>query len=351
MSWVLYRLVFGLVTLATRSGHAKDVEIIVLRHQVAVLRRQIDRPEITERDRGLIGAIAAVLPRPRREGWLVTPDTLLRWHRRRIARHWTHPHRRPGRPSTADQLRSLAVRMARENPTWGYRRIHGELRRLGHTIGASTVWQILKDAGIDPAPTRTSTTWSQLLRSQAAIACDFATVDTVGLRRFYVLFFIDTVTREVIFGGITANPTAAWTVQAARNLFLAHGDRLAGAKALVRDRASQFTRSFDAVFHSEGMKVLATPVRAPVANSFAERWIQSLRRELLDRTLVWNQRQLQRLITDYIHHYNDHRPHRALEQRPPNPPQPRETFAAPAGGNVYRIQRCNGLINEYKDAA
>ncbi|QBI20768.1 integrase [Egibacter rhizosphaerae] len=335
MSWVLYRLAFGLLTLATRSGRAKDLEIIVLRHQMAVLRRQIGRPELTERDRGLMGAIAAALPRPRRQGWLVTPDTLLRWQRRRIARHGTHPRRRPGRPSIAAQARSLAVRMARENPTWGYRRIHGELSRLGHTVGASTVWKILNDAGIDPAPTRTSTTWSQLLRSQAAVACDFATVDTVLMRRFYVLFFIDTASREVIFGGITANPTSAWTVQAARNLFLTHGDRLASAKALVRDRGSQFTTSFDAVFRSAGMKVLATPVRTPVANSFAERWIQSLRRELLDRTLVWNQRQLQRLVSDYIDHYNGHRPHRSLQQRPPNPPEPSETSSpAPAAPRV-----------------
>lgn len=200
------------------------------------------------------------------------------------------------------------MRIARENPTWGYRRIHGELTVLGHTFGASTVWKILKDAGIDPAPTRTSTTWSQLLRSQAAIACDFASVDTVLLRRFYLLFFIDTTTREVAFGGITANPTAAWTTQAARNLFLAHGDKLTNTRALVRDRGSQFTASFDTVFRTEGIKVLATPVRTPVANAFAERWIGSLRRELLDRTIIWNQRQLHRLVTEYVDHYNGHRP-------------------------------------------
>lgn len=345
MSWVLYRLVFGLTALVARSGRDKDLEILVLRHQVAVLRRQIDRPNLTDRDRGLLGAVAAVLPRWRREGWLVTPDTLLRWHRRRIARHWTYEHRRPGRPRTATHIRKLAVRMARENPTWGYRRIHGELRRLGHTIGASTVWQILKDHGIDPSPTRTSTTWSQLLRSQAAIACDFAPVDTVLLRRFYVLFFIDTVTREVFYGGITAHPTAAC------NLFLAHGERLAGARTLVRDRGSQFTASFDAVFRSEGMKVLQTPVRAPVANSFAERWIRSLRRELLDRTLVWNQRQLHRLITDYIDHYNQHRPHRSLEQRPPAAPADPDDAPSATPSNIVRLPRCDGLINEYRNAA
>jgi len=250
MHRVLYRLLVSLASLLVRSGRAKDLEIIVLRHQLMVLRRQIDRPALTEPDRKLLGAIAGVLPRARRNGWLVTPDTLLRWHRRRIARHWTHPPQRPGRPPIAPRVRRLAVRMARENPTWGYRRIHGELVGLGHHIGASTVWQILKAADIDPAPSRMSVTWSQLLRSQAAVACDFVTVDTALLHRYYLLFFIDTTTREVTLGGITTNPTAAWTVQAARNPFLAHGDKLANAKAPVRNRGSPFTASFDAVFRS-----------------------------------------------------------------------------------------------------
>jgi transposase InsO family protein len=351
MHRVLYRLLVSLASLLVRTGRAKDLEIIVLRHQLTVLRRQLARPALTEPDRTLLGAIASVLPRARRAGWLVTPDTLLRWHRQRIARHWTRPHRPAGRPPIAAGGRRLAVRMARENPTWGYRRIHGELVGLGHTIGASTVWQILKGAGIDPAPTRTSTTWSQLLRSQAAIACDFAHVDTALLRRFYVLFFIDTTTREVILGGITTNPTAAWTVQAARNLFLLHSDKLTNAKALVRDRGSQFTHSFDEVFRTEGMKVLKTPVRTPVANSIAERWIGTLRRELLDRTIIWNQRQLHRLVKEYIDHYNTHRPHRSLQQRAPTaPPATTDTRPRPTA-NVIRLPRCDGLVNEYKNAA
>lgn len=195
------------MTLLARSGRDKDLEIIVLRHRLMVLRRHIDHPVLTDTDRSLLGAIAAVLPRARRAGWLVTPDTLLRWHRRRIARHWNQPQRRPGRPPIAAGIRRLAARMARENPTWGYRRIHGELVGLGHTIGASTVWTILKNAGIDPAPARASTSWSQLLRSQAAVACDFVTIDTALLRRFYLLFFIDVTTREATFGGITTSPT------------------------------------------------------------------------------------------------------------------------------------------------
>lgn len=338
------------MALLVRSDREKDVEIIVLRHQLTVLRRQIDRPALTEPDRTLLGVIAAALPRARRAGWLVTPDTLLRWHRQHIARHWTRSHRPAGRPPIAKGVRNLAVRMARENPTWGYRRIHGELIGLGRIVGASTVWQILKDAGIDPAPTRTSVTWTQLLRTQAAIACDFITVDTALLRRFYLLFFIDIPTREVTLGGITTNPTGAWTTQAARNLFLVNNDKLANAKALVRDRGSQFALTFDEVFRTEGMNVLKTPVRTPVANSIAERWIGTLRRELLDRTIIWNRRQLHRLVTDYIDHYNVHRPHRARQQRPPSPPSSTEGERAPTA-DIIRLPRCDGLINEYKNAA
>ncbi len=348
---ILYRLVTALARLAVRSGRAKDLEIIVLRHQLMVLRRQTDRPALNDDDRSLLGAVAAALPRRLRGGWIVTPETLLRWHRKHVARHWTQPQpRRPGRPSTAIELRRLIVRLAVENPTWGHRRIHGELVGLGHTIASSTVWQILKNNGIDPAPTRSAVTWTEFLRSQAAVACDFFTVDTATLRRYYVLFFIHIETRQVFYAGVTANPTGAWTTQAARNLFLRHAEGLHGARALVRDRGSQFIDSFDEVFRTEGFKILKTPVRTPVANTFAERWIGSIRRELLDRTIIWNQRQLERLVTGYVEHYNQHRPHRSLEQRPPTPttdPPPKR----PTTVTVLRTARCDGLINEYENAA
>ena len=239
--------------------------------------------------------------------------------------------------------------MASDNPTWGYRRITGEVTGLGYRVGASTVWRILKHEGIDPTPQRTNITWTQFLRSQAAIACDFATVDTAGLRRFYLLFFIDISTREVFYGGITANPTSYWTIQAARNLFVRHPSRFAHTRALVRDRASQFTGDFDEIFRTEGLKILRTPVRVPVANAFAERWIGTLRRELLDRTIIWNQRQLQRLVIDYIDHYNAHRPHRSLDQRPPAPTQPPNANGQQL--RIIRATRCGGLINEYQKAA
>lgn len=347
---MLYGLLAGLARLAVRSGRSKDLEIFVLRHQLTVLRRQINRPGLTDTDRSLLGAVAASLPRPRRDGWLVTPDTLLRWHRRRIARHWTQPRRRPGRPPTSADLRRLILIVASENPTWGYRRIHGELATLGHRIAPSTIWAILQSAGIDPAPRRSAVTWPQFLRSQAAVACDFASIDTVTLRRLYLLFFIDIPTRTVFLGGITEHPTAAWTTQAARNLFMRNSDVLAGARALVRDRGSQFIDTFDEIFRTEGFKILKTPIRTPVANAFAERWIGTLRRELLDRTIIWNRHQLERVVVDYLDHYNTHRPHRSLQQRPPGGGEPpAESPAEPSF--LVKSTRCNGLINEYRHAA
>jgi len=347
---ILYRLITMLARLAVRSGRSKDLEIIVLRHQLTVLRRQINRPAINDADRTLLGAIAAALPRPRRTGWLVTPDTLLRWHRRRIARNWTQATRGPGRPRTSDEIRRLVLRLAAENPTWGYRRIHGELASLGQRIAPSTVWKILKASGIDPAPERSEVTWSQFLHSQGAVACDFFNVDTALLRRYYVLFFIHIPSRQVFYAGTTTNPTGDWTTQAARNLFLRHRDKLAHSRALVRDRGSQFIESFDEIFRTQDFKILKTPVRTPVANAFAERWIGSIRRELLDRTIIWNQQQLERLVLDYVDHYNTHRPHRSLVQQPPVPAE----VPPPAEGRHLRVvksPRCGGLINEYRNAA
>ncbi len=347
---LLYRFLAQLARLSMRAGRWKDLQIIVLRHENAVLRRQVGRPALDEEDRTLLGAIAAALPKALRQGWIVTPETLLRWHRKRIARHWTQPRaRRAGRPISAE-LRQLIVRLAQENPTWGHRRIHGELARLGHKIGKGTVWQILTDNSIDPSPNRADVTWTEFLHSQAAVACDFFTVDTAALRRYYILFFIRVQNREVIFAGITANPTGEWTTQAARNLLISQAERLKGARALVRDRGSQFVDRFDEVFRTEGFKILKTPVRTPVANTFAERWIGSIRRGLLDRTIVWNRRQLERLVRGYIDHHNQHRPHQSLGQRPPTPVnEPPE--APPATVTVLRTSRCDGLINEYRNAA
>jgi putative transposase len=265
------RLVMDLLVLRGRADRSKDVEILVLRHQLAVLQRQHPHPRFTPDDRAILTALSRVVRRNRWAIFLVKPDTLLRWHRRLVANHWTYPHR-PGRPTTIAETRRLIIRLARENPTWGYRRIHGELTRLGITIAASTIWAILKNAGVDPAPGRTSDSWTTFLRAQAAgiVACDFFTVDTVLLRRYYVLFFIELDRRRVHLAGITTNPTGHWTAQAARNLMMSAGPRI---RFLIRDGAGQFAGAFDEVFRSDGATIIRTPPYTPVANAYAERWV------------------------------------------------------------------------------
>jgi len=321
---ILYRLLASMARLAVRSGRSKDLEIISLRHQLAVLNRQTDRSELADDDRSLLGAIAQALPRFLRTGWLVTPDTLLRWHRRRVARHWTQPHRPPGRPSTANALRQLVIEMATNNPTLG---ISPHPRRTRQSRPSRRSVHHLENPQNQPHRSSTRTLHGHL-----------DPVPTVPCR-------------EVFFAGITPNPTGPWTTQAVRNLFVRHSDRLTKTKALERDRGSQFIDSFDEVFRTEGFKILKTPVRTPVANALAERWIRSVRRELLDRTIIWNQHQLERLVVDYIAHYSEHRPHRSLDQR--DPPLPTETspHADPPRLHLIKSTRCDGLIHEYRNAA
>jgi putative transposase len=291
-----------------------------------------------------------VLPRRLQDGLFVRPETLLRWHRDLVRRRWTYPSRR-GRPSVSAEIRSLVLRLAAENSTWGYRRVHGELCRLGYRVGASTVWTILKGAGVDPAPTRSAATWRQFLRTQAkgVLAMDFFTVDTVLLRRFYVLFTVEVASRRVHVLGVTDHPAGEWVVQQARNLLMHLGERGDRFRFLVRDRDTKFTAMFDAVFAAAGVEVLKTPIRAPRANAYAERWVGTVRRELLDRVLIFGHRQLESVMREYVDHYNAHRPHRSLGQAPPlGPAQPP---LALAGARVVRRDRLGGLISEYSRAA
>jgi putative transposase len=273
-------------------------------------------------------------------------QSLLRWHRRLVANHWTYLHRR-GRPTAIAETRRLIIRLARENPTWGYRRIHGELARLGIHVAASTVWAILKHAGIDPAPGRNSESWTTFLRTQAAgiVACDFFTVDTVLLRRYYVLFFIELDQRRVHLAGITTNPTGDWTTQAARNFMMRVEPTI---RFVIRDGASQFIGAFDEIFCSDGATIIRTPPYTPVANAYAERWVGTARREICDRTLIWNHGHLEQLLREYVEHYNTHRPHRSLGQRAPNDA---EVIEYRRGQPIRRHPTCNGLINEYRHAA
>jgi len=343
---IFHQLVGWLVMLA-RGQAAKNAEILVLRHEVAVLRRPVARPRPTWPDRVVLAALTRLLPTQRRRHRLVTPETLLRWHRQLVKRHWTKPHRPPGRPSIPPELRRLILRMAAENPTWGYRRIHGELTRLGHKLAPSTVWLVLNRAGIDPAPRRAGLTWRQFLSAQAVgiLACDFFHVDTVLLRRLYVLFVIELSSRRVHILGVTANPTGLWVAQQARNLLMDLADHIGQFRFLIRDRDTKLTDSFDAIFACEGIRILRTPVRAPRANAIAERWVATVRRELLDRMLTLGRRQLETVLADYVAHYNQHRPHRSLGQAPPLGAAPPP---APAPGvRVVRLDRLGGLVHEY----
>ncbi len=266
--YLLFCQVVRWLALLARSSAAKDAELLVLRHEVAVLRRQVARPQVDWADRAVLAGLVRLLPRPGWSGVFVRPATLLRWHRDLVRRRWTYPHR-CGRRGVAAELRALVLRLARENPTWGYRRIHGELCRLGFKIGASTVWTILHRASVDPAPRRSALTWRQFLLAQAAsvLAVDFFTVDTVLLRRLYVLFAIELSTRRVRVLGVTPHPVGDWVAQQARNLLMEIGDDLGQFRFVIRDRDTKFTAEFDAVFAAEAIKVLITPVRAPRAKA------------------------------------------------------------------------------------
>jgi transposase InsO family protein len=322
--YTLTRHALGLATLRLRGESAKDVELMVLRHEVIVLRRQVSRPALQPADRMLLAALSRRLPRARWGVFFVTPATVLRWHRELVARRRTFVHRRQGRPSVRGELRELVLRLAAENPTCGHRRIQGELAGLGYAVAPSTVWSILNRAGVDPAPRRSSQTWREFLRAQAAtiLACDFFTVDTVALQRVYVLFVIELDTRRVHLLGVTKHPTGHWVTQQARNLLIDLEAHAARFRFLIRDRDTKFVESFDRVFTSAGIEILRTPPRAPRANAIMERWIQSCRRELLDRTLVWNQAHLLHALRQYERHYNAHRPHRGISNARPLHPLP-----------------------------
>ncbi|MEO3859753.1 integrase core domain-containing protein [Acrocarpospora sp. B8E8] len=336
--------------LRLRTDTSKDVEIIVLRHQLAVLRRQTGPMRPSPTDRALLAVLSRLLPRIRWSAFVVTPATLLRWHRDMVRRKWTYPQRRPGRPPISPEIRALILRLAAENPTWGHRRIHGELIGLGYELAPSTVWLILKKAGIDPAPRRSGPTWRQFLTAQAKtmLACDFFTVDTVFLKRIYVLFVIEVATRRVHIVGVTAHPTGTWMAQQARNLLLDADDWIGQMRFLLRDRDSKFVADFDAVFASIGVRVLQTPPRAPVANCYAERWVGTVRRECTDRMLIFNERHLRAVLAEYVRHYNRHRPHCSLHQRPPDPRSEAISFEQ---ARVTRRTVLGGLINEYAQVA
>jgi len=288
------------------------------------------------------------VPRQRWAPFLVTPETILRWHRALVRRRWTYPHRRSGRPRLPHETVELIVRLARENPRWGYLRIVGELKKLGVTVSKGSIANVLRDHSLPPAPRRAGPSWVEFIRAQAKgiIATDFFTVDTVLLRRYYVLFVIEIERRAVHLLGVTANLNGPWVTQVARNFASDLQDSGRRVRFVIRDRDTKFTASFDQVFASIGAATVRTPVRSPRANAFAERWVRTVREDCLDHLIVVSRRQLERVLTEYVRHYNRARPHRSLQLTSPHP--------ATVSGGAKVVRRCDilgGLIHEYELAA
>ncbi|MFI0418648.1 integrase core domain-containing protein [Spongiactinospora sp. 9N601] len=341
--------IMGWLTLLPRSDASRNMEILVLRHEVAVLRRQVRRPRLSWADRAVLSALAQRLPKALRAHRLVTPGTLLRWHRRLVARHWTYPHRRMGRPATDPAVVALIQKLARENPRWGYERIRGELRHLGHRVSSATIRRVLKRARLGPAP-RADDCWCDFLRAHAAstLACDFFTVDTVTLRRLYVFFVVEVGIRFVHVLGVTAHPDGAWVAQQARNLLADLKDRADAFRFLIRDRDTKFTSSFDEVFAGDDIDVLKIPARSPRANAFAGRWVRTARTECTDRLLIFGERHLRTVLNEYTDHYNRHRPHRSLGLRVPT--DDGSDVIPLTTGQIKRRHVLGGLINECQRA-
>jgi hypothetical protein len=348
---VLYAI-FRLVpdALLSRQHRDRDLELLVLRHQLNVLKRTAGRPRWQPGDRFVLAALSRQLPRPAWRSLLVRPETVMRWHRALVGRKWVAFGRRGqlGRRPVSAELQELVIKLASENPAWGYLRIKGELCKLGYRLSASTIRRLLRKRRLPPAPRRRGLAWSEFRRAHASavLACDFFTVDTVLFRRLYVFFFIELSTRRVFFAGCTAHPNGAWVTQQARNLSWRIGDGELQPKVLIRDRDCKFTPPFDEVFRSNGVRVVKTPPKSPRANSVAERWVQSARREALDHILIFGERHLRVVMTEYVDHYNRARPHRGLGLEVPLPHADVVTE-----GRIARRTRLGGLINEYSRLA
>jgi putative transposase len=331
---------------------SKDLEILVLRHQLRVLRRKTGPPKLRFIDWVLLAAASRSIPRERWSCFLVAPATLVRWHRELVRKKWTYGKiGLPGRPPIDPEVRDLVLRIARENPRWGCVRIQGELAKLGIRVSATTIRTLLRTARLGPAPRRTGPTWTQFLRAQAqgVIACDFFTVETAWLPTLYVLLFIELGSRRIHLSASTMHPDAAWVTQQARNLTLELDDRSTAIRFLIRDRDTKFVAPFDEVFRSEGAKVIPTPIRAPNANAYAERVIETVRAECTDWTLILGRRHLDRTLRTYAEHYNRGRPHRALALATPVAKDEAPMAVSPR--DVRRQDLLGGLIHEYHGLA
>jgi len=349
--YLIFARLCGWLVLLGHSPASKNAELLVLRHEVAVLRRTNPRPRLDWADRAVLAALIRLLPPRLRMHRLVTPGTVLRWHHRLVTRKWTYPNR-TGRPPVSAEIAALIERLATENHSWGYKRIQGELLKLGHRVGASTIRRVLKALKIPPAPKRhTDTTWRQFLRAQATtmLAADFFHVDcAMTLQRLYCLFVIEVGSRYVHILGVTAHPDGPWTTQQIRNLLMDLGDRAADFRFLVRDRAGQFTASFDAALAGAGIEAVKIPPRSPRANAYAERFVLTARTEVTGRMLISGERHLRLVLAEYEAHYNGRRPHRSRQLRPPRPDHPAADLSQK---RIKRRPVLGGLINEYERAA
>ncbi|WP_236650023.1 helix-turn-helix domain-containing protein [Kutzneria albida] len=324
----------------------------MLRHEVAVLRRTNPRPPLNWADRAVLAALSRLLPKTLRSCRIVTPATLLRWHRRLVARRWRQP-KPPGRPPISDEIAALIARLATENRTWGVVRIQGELRRLGHRVAASTIRRILRSRRIPP-PSSRGDAWRTFLRAQAngVLAVDFFHVDTVALKRLYAAFVIEHRSRRVQLLGVTDHPTGAWVTQLARNL--AADLESAGRRFtyLIRDRDAKFIAAFDAVFASLGVDVVCTAPQAQRMNAIAERWISSVRRECTDRILIIGRRHLRDVLDVYVEHYNAGRSHQGQGVGLRAPDDDPKVVLLPTTPDLIKCRRrLGGLLNEYQPAA
>jgi putative transposase len=350
--YMVIRWVLQLAALRGRPSEFKDLEIVVLRHELAILRRRTRRPQMTWTDRIFLAATSRLLPRTRWQSFIITPATLLAWHRRLVTKRWTYA-RPPGRPPSRREVRELVLRLARDNPRWGYQRIVGELKGLGFTVSATTVRTWLRKGRLGPVGTRRGMTWREFVRAhrRSLLAADFFTVETIWLQRLYVLFFIELRSRRVHVAGCTPHPSAAWVTQQARQLTWSLAEQPESFRFLIRDRDQKFTDSFDEVFRPDGIEVVRTPFRAPQANGAAERFVRTVRSECLDWLLILDQKHLERVLSVFVDHYNGHRPHRALALVPPH--TRRAAFAAATTGavRVQRRDRLGGVIREYILAA
>ncbi|CAA9225304.1 MAG: hypothetical protein AVDCRST_MAG93-629, partial [uncultured Chloroflexia bacterium] len=338
-------LLLDLIWLRRRADRDKDVEILLLRQQLRILQRKQPRaPRVSRSEKltliVLVSKLTMVTGRARsRIGQVVLlfkPETVLKWHRELVRRKWTFKNHVPrGRPGVTAEIEALLLRLAMENPTWGYGKLEGELRKLGYDIGRSTVRDVLKRQHVPPAPERAmrGSSWRTFLGHyrEQMVACDFFTVETAWLKTLYVLFFIEVGSRRVHMAGCTPSPTAVWVAQQARQLSWQIQDGTLPVRFLIHDRDAKFPGAFDTVFQSEGTTIIRTPYRAPNANAIAERWIRSIREECLDKIVILGEGHLRRVLQEYCAYDNGARPNQGIDQRCPVP-----LATAPRAGPIER---------------